>query len=267
MFPRLLLRFPSLAISRKGKALLPVANRPVLSYVLEQLELSNLKDLIAVVEGQDTALLVGAWISGAYVDRLQVEDLKAGVGEPEEVAIKIIRNNETMQRAGQSEVKILNKLADLDQENKRHCVRFLSSFKYRNHLCLVFESLYMNLREVNEAKNVLKLCDFGNAMFSGKNEITPYLVSRFYRAPFLACLMIIQWICGLLDAACMSFILGAFVDQHFDQDLHFHATEEDPVTKRTVKRMILNIKPKDIGSIVTSSPGDDLKMLANFRDL
>ena len=36
---------------------------------------------------------------------------------------------------------------------------------------------------MNEAKNVLKLCDFGNAMFSGKNEITPYLVSRFYRAP------------------------------------------------------------------------------------
>ncbi|KAF2291806.1 hypothetical protein GH714_035683 [Hevea brasiliensis] len=55
------------------KALLPVANRPVLSYVLEQLELSNLKDLIVVVEGQDAALLVGAWISGAYVDRLHVE--------------------------------------------------------------------------------------------------------------------------------------------------------------------------------------------------
>ena len=37
--------------------------------------------------------------------------------------------------------------------------------------------------QVNEAKNVLKICDFGNAMFAGKNEITPYLVSRFYRAP------------------------------------------------------------------------------------
>ncbi|KVI11398.1 hypothetical protein Ccrd_010192, partial [Cynara cardunculus var. scolymus] len=35
---------------------------------------------------------------------------------------------------------------------------------------------------VNEAKNVLKLCDFGNVMFAGKNEVTPYLVSRFYRA-------------------------------------------------------------------------------------
>ncbi|KDP34561.1 hypothetical protein JCGZ_11111 [Jatropha curcas] len=55
------------------KALLPVANRPVLSYVLEQLELSNLKDLIVVVEGQDAALRVGGWISGAYVDRLHVE--------------------------------------------------------------------------------------------------------------------------------------------------------------------------------------------------
>jgi len=85
---------------------------------------------------------------------------------------------------------------------------------------------------VNEAKNVLKLCDFGNAMFAGKNEVTPYLVSRFYRAPeiskycslyfllhysqlpflsyllllsgllnlslqFLACSMIIHWIFGL----------------------------------------------------------------------
>lgn len=54
-------------------ALLPVANRPVLSYVVELLELSNLKDLIVVVEGKDTALNVGAWISGAYADRLHVE--------------------------------------------------------------------------------------------------------------------------------------------------------------------------------------------------
>ncbi|KAK2641023.1 hypothetical protein Ddye_022786 [Dipteronia dyeriana] len=55
------------------KALLPVANRPVLSFVLEQLELSNLKDLIVVVEGQDAALCVGGWISAAYADRLHVE--------------------------------------------------------------------------------------------------------------------------------------------------------------------------------------------------
>ncbi|XP_020215641.1 translation initiation factor eIF-2B subunit gamma [Cajanus cajan] len=54
-------------------ALLPVANRPVLSYVLEYLELSNLKDLIVVVEGEEVAHHVGAWISSAYADRLHVE--------------------------------------------------------------------------------------------------------------------------------------------------------------------------------------------------
>lgn len=55
------------------KSLLPVANRPVLSYVLELLEQSNLKDLIVVVEGEDAALLIGGWISSTYVDRLHVE--------------------------------------------------------------------------------------------------------------------------------------------------------------------------------------------------
>lgn len=36
---------------------------------------------------------------------------------------------------------------------------------------------------VNEKKNMLKLCDFGSASKVGENETTPYLVSRFYRAP------------------------------------------------------------------------------------
>jgi len=31
--------------------------------------------------------------------------------------------------------------------------------------------------------------------------------------------------------------------------------------------MILNIKPKDIGTIITGSLGEDAKMLANFKDL
>ncbi|XP_058079319.1 uncharacterized protein LOC131227532 isoform X2 [Magnolia sinica] len=183
---------------------------------------------------------------GVFSTVVRAKDLKAGKGDPEEVAIKIIRNNDTMYKAGLEELVILKKLAGADPEDKRHCVRFLSSFKYRNHLCLVFESLHMNLREVlkkfgrniglkltavrayakqlfialkhlrncgvlhcdikpdnmlvNEAKNVLKLCDFGNAMFAGKNEITPYL--------FLACLMIIPWIYGQLVAVCMSFIQG-----------------------------------------------------------
>ena len=37
---------------------------------------------------------------------------------------------------------------------------------------------------VNETKSILKLCDFGSASLVSENEITPYLVSRFYRYVF-----------------------------------------------------------------------------------
>lgn len=39
------------------------------------------------------------------------------------------------------------------------------------------------LLKVNESKTILKLCDFGSASHVADNDITPYLVSRFYRAP------------------------------------------------------------------------------------
>ncbi|KAG4984576.1 hypothetical protein JHK87_029325 [Glycine soja] len=283
---------------------------------------------------------------GVFSTVVRGKNLKMGNGEPEEVAIKIIRSNDTMYKAGMDELVILKKLVGADPDDKRHCVRFLSSFRYRNHLCLVFESLNMNLREVlkkfgrniglrltavrayakqlfialkhlrncgvlhcdikpdnmlvNESKNVLKLCDFGNAMFAGKNEVTPYLVSRFYRAPEIILGLPYDHPLDIWSVGCCLYELyigkvlfpgltnndmlrlhmelkgpfpkkmlrkGAFTEQHFDQDLNFLATEEDPVTKKTIKRLILNIKPKDIGTLITGSPGEDPKMLANFKDL
>lgn len=44
---------------------------------------------------------------------------------------------------------------------------------------------------VNESKLVLKLCDFGSASTTQECEITPYLVSRFYRAPEIS-----EFLCG-----------------------------------------------------------------------
>ncbi|KAK1300044.1 Serine/threonine-protein kinase AFC1 [Acorus calamus] len=290
--------------------------------------------------------VIAAHGKGVFSTVVRAKDLKPGKDGPEEVAIKIIRNNETMYKAGLEELVILKKLAAADPEDKRHCVRFISNFKYRNHLCLVFESLHMNLREVlkkfgrnvglsltgvrvyakqlfialkhlrncgvlhcdikpdnmlvNEAKNVLKLCDFGNAMFSGKNEITPYLVSRFYRAPEIILGLPYDHPLDIWSVGCCLFELyagkvlfpgpsnndmlrlhmelkgpfpkkmlrkGAFTDQHFDQDLNFHAVEEDPVTKKIIKRLIVNIKPKDIGALFPNSAGEDPKMVSNFKDL
>ncbi|PIN05947.1 U4/U6-associated splicing factor PRP4 [Handroanthus impetiginosus] len=290
--------------------------------------------------------IIAAHGKGVFSTVVRAKDLKAKPGDPEEVAIKIIRNNETMYKAGMEELVILKKLVGADPENKRHCVRFLSTFKYRNHLCLVFESLHMNLREVlkkfgrniglkltavrayakqlfialkhlkncgvlhcdikpdnmlvNEAKNVLKLCDFGNAMFAGKNEITPYLVSRFYRAPEIILGLPYDHPLDIWSVGCCLFELytgkvlfpgptnndmlrlhmelkgpfpkkmlrkGAFTDQHFDQDLNFLATEDDPVSKKVIRRLIVNIKPKDFGTLISGSPGEDPKMVANFKDL
>ncbi|KAL3336721.1 hypothetical protein AABB24_029404 [Solanum stoloniferum] len=290
--------------------------------------------------------IVAAHGKGVFSTVVRAKDLKARPGDPEEVAIKMIRNNETMYKAGMEELVILKKLVGADPEDKRHCVRFISSFKYRNHLCLVFESLHMNLREVlkkfgrniglkltavrtyakqlfialkhlkncgvlhcdikpdnmlvNEAKNVLKLCDFGNAMFAGKNEITPYLVSRFYRAPEIILGLSYDHPMDVWSVGCCLFELyagkvlfpgptnndmlrlhmelkgpfpkkmlrkGAFTEQHFDQDLNFLAIEEDPVTKKAIRKLIVNIKPKDISSIILGSPGEDPKMLAHFKDL
>ncbi len=42
---------------------------------------------------------------------------------------------------------------------------------------------YTNPFKVNESRNVLKICDLGSASDVSENEITQYLVSRFYRAP------------------------------------------------------------------------------------
>ncbi len=55
------------------KALLPVGNRPLLSYVLELVEASNIKDIIVVVSGDDAALCVGNWVTEAFHDRLHVK--------------------------------------------------------------------------------------------------------------------------------------------------------------------------------------------------
>ena len=54
---------------------------------------------------------------------------------------QVIRSNDVMYKAGQTEMVILRKLSGADPNGKRHCVRMLRSFEYRQHLCLVFESM------------------------------------------------------------------------------------------------------------------------------
>ncbi|KAI5401537.1 hypothetical protein KIW84_066131 [Lathyrus oleraceus] len=58
---------------------------------------------------------------GVFSTVVRAKNLKTGNGEPDEVAIKIIRNNDTMYKAGLDELVILKKLVGADPDDKRHC--------------------------------------------------------------------------------------------------------------------------------------------------
>lgn len=54
----------------------------------------------------------------------------------------------------------------------------------KNHIYVILDVFILTFSlQVNESKLHLKLCDFGSASHVSENDITPYLVSRFYRAP------------------------------------------------------------------------------------
>lgn len=64
------------------------------------------------------------------------------------VAIKMMRNNDALRKGGFTEIAILQKLNESDPENRKHIVKFERHFEHKGHLCLAFENLSLNLREV-----------------------------------------------------------------------------------------------------------------------
>mmetsp|Transcript_74394 Transcript_74394/g.198795 ORF Transcript_74394/g.198795 Transcript_74394/m.198795 type:complete len:597 (-) Transcript_74394:1452-3242(-) len=95
-------------------------------------------------------LLIGRYLvnrdigNGVYSSVVSAIDQTTG----NEVAIKIVRSNETMTQSGRKEIEVLKKLGAEDPEGKRHICKLLSHFDYKNHLCMVFVPLEMNLRKL-----------------------------------------------------------------------------------------------------------------------
>jgi serine/threonine-protein kinase PRP4 len=238
------------------------------------------------------------------------------------VAVKIIRQNETMRKAGMKEIEILEQLTAADPEHKKHIIKFERHFEHKGHLCMVFENLSMDLREilkkfgrdvglnlrairayaqqiflglsllrkcnilhadlkpdnllVNEQRNILKVCDLGSASPASENEITPYLVSRFYRAPEIILGIPYDFAIDVWSIGCTLFELytgkilftgrnnnqmlrsimecrgkyppkllrrGSLTPQHFDDMLNFHSVEEDKITGRLITKIVDFKKP------------------------
>lgn len=146
----------------------------------------------------------------------------------------------------------------------------------------------------------MKLCDFGSALSAGRNDITPVLVSRFYRAPEIILGLPYDHALDMWSVGCCLFELytgkilfpggtnngmlwlhmelkgpfpkkmlrkGAFTSQHFDHDLNFHVTDENLMMKKAVNKLLMNFKSKGVGSKISSFPGEDLKLLSRFKDL
>jgi len=148
------------------------------------------------------------------------------------------------------------------------------------------------------------LCDFGSASWTSECDITPYLVSRFYRAPEIILGMpydcnIDLWsvgtvlfelytgkimIPGKTNNDMLKIIMeykgkipnkiirkGMCKDQHFDANLNFLYHEVDKLTQRDKITVMSNINPtRDLMQILIGNqilPDDHLNKVNQLKDL
>ena len=238
-------------------------------------------------------------------------------------------------KAALKEISILQALRAADPDDKKHLIRLERHFEHKGHLCMVFENLNINLREVLKKfghgvginlravrayaqqmflglsllrkcnvlhadlkpDNVLvdaghadlKICDLGSASDASDNEITPYLVSRFYRAPEIILGLDYGFAIDMWSVGCTLFELytgkilfagrnnnqmlrsimecrgkfshkllrkAQFAGLHFDDLLNFRSQERDKITgKEVVKVLGFNKPTRDLRTRLLGAGG------------
>ncbi|XP_071500473.1 dual specificity tyrosine-phosphorylation-regulated kinase 4-like [Diadema antillarum] len=86
---------------------------------------------------------------GSFGQVVKAFDHKLG----EMIAIKIIRNKKRFHHQALIEVKILDALRRKDRDNSHNVIHMREYFYFRNHLCITFELLGMNLYELIKKNN------------------------------------------------------------------------------------------------------------------
>ncbi|TMS39789.1 hypothetical protein L596_006266 [Steinernema carpocapsae] len=64
------------------------------------------------------------------------------------VALKIVRNEKRFHRQAEEEIRILDHLRAQDPDGSRNIIHMLDHFNFRNHKCITFELMYINLYEL-----------------------------------------------------------------------------------------------------------------------
>lgn len=66
----------------------------------------------------------------------------------EDVALKMVRNEKRFYRQAHEEIRILQHLRKQDKDNTMNIIHIFDSFTFRNHMCITFELLSINLYEL-----------------------------------------------------------------------------------------------------------------------
>ncbi|KAF0975904.1 hypothetical protein FDP41_005231 [Naegleria fowleri] len=87
----------------------------------------------------------------------------------EHVAVKIIKNKPQFHTQAHIEIQLLKDLNTKDANGKNNIVRMKEYFQWKNHLCIVFELLSMNLYDLLKASNftglsLFRICKFGKEL-------------------------------------------------------------------------------------------------------
>ncbi|XP_023808072.1 dual specificity tyrosine-phosphorylation-regulated kinase 2 isoform X1 [Oryzias latipes] len=64
------------------------------------------------------------------------------------VALKMVRNEKRFHRQAAEEIRILEHLKKQDKDSSMNVIHMLENFTFRNHICMTFELLSMNLYEL-----------------------------------------------------------------------------------------------------------------------
>uniref|UniRef100_A0A5F5PHJ3 Serine/threonine-protein kinase PRP4 homolog n=1 Tax=Equus caballus TaxID=9796 RepID=A0A5F5PHJ3_HORSE len=222
----------------------------------------------------------------------------------QEVAVKIIRNNELIMNLREVLKKYGKDVGLHIKAVRSYSQQLFLALKLLKRCNILHADIKPDNILVNESKTILKLCDFGSASHVADNDITPYLVSRFYRAPEIIIGKSYDYGIDMWSVGCTLYELytgkilfpgktnnhmlklamdlkgkmpnkmirkGVFKDQHFDQNLNFMYIEVDKVTEREKVTVMSTINPtKDLLADLIGCqrlPEDQRKKVHQLKDL